>query len=65
MQGLACRQACRDADEAEFVIGFKNDVLDGYSGESATQLMRQLVVPMQWVNVKGKRVLRLQFKKHS
>ena len=48
MEGLGVRQACRGTD--------------GYSGESATQLMRQLVVSdgkwfvilacEQWVNVK-------------
>jgi hypothetical protein len=59
-KGLACVKFYRDADE-EF-DWIQNDLLDGYSGESATQLMRQggwlrwqwcvILACEQWVNVK-------------
>jgi hypothetical protein len=65
MEGLACR----DADETEFVIGSKMIFSTAIQGESATQLMRQVVAPMAMVRhscmramgeCEGKRVLRLQ-----
>jgi hypothetical protein len=69
MEGLACVKFCRDADETEFVIGSKMIFSTAIQGESATQLMRQVVAPMAMVRhscmramgeCEGKRVLRLQ-----
>ena len=59
-------QRCRRGGVCDWI---QNDLLDGYSDESATRLMRQVVAPMAMMRhscmramgeCEGKRVLRLQ-----
>lgn len=69
MEGLACVKSAEMSTRREFVIGSKMIFSTAIQGESATQLMRQVVAPMAMVRhscmramgeCEGRRALRLQ-----